>query len=141
LDKFIGSIKVYSRAMLDCDYIEYRNGGGLIRYIRYKMDYYSNQYKNYATTFPPGVSFDSHNYMFYDDYAPLNGFGMYYGALFIIGNYARYYPDLWMKDIEQSSPLSLVVEELLADAAVALPLLTLSELSRIYYVTEGFPLR
>jgi hypothetical protein len=46
-----------------------------------------------------------------------------------------------MKDIEQSSPLSLVVEELLADTAVALPLLTLSELSQIYYVTEGLPLR
>jgi hypothetical protein len=45
-----------------------------------------------------------------------------------------------MKDIEQSSPLSLVVEELLADTAVALPLLTL-ELSQIYYVTEGLPLR
>jgi hypothetical protein len=48
------------------------------------MDYYSNPYKKYATTLTPVVSLDSHNYMFYDDYAPLNGFGMYYVALFII---------------------------------------------------------
>jgi hypothetical protein len=76
--------------------------------------------------------------MFCDNLAPLNAFGMYYVALFIIGNYARYYPDLWMKDMQQSSPLSLIVEELLRDASIYLLLLSLSELSRIYFVTEGF---
>ena len=139
-DKIIDTIRIYQRAIPNYEYQEYAYGsGGLITSHDYSSEYYHNPYKYHYVGFPPGVSWDSHIYMFYDNYAPLNGFGMYYVALFIIGNYARYYPDFWMKDIENSSPLSLVIEELLKDAAIALPLLTLSELCQIYYVMEGLP--
>lgn len=131
---------MYPRSIPDMLFAEYTNGGDLIQYARRNENYYANPYKYHGLIFPPGMSMDSQNYVFYEDYAPLSGFGMYYVALFIIGNYARYYPDLWMRDIEHSSPLSLLVEELLIDAATALPLLTLSELSRVYYVPEGLPL-
>ena len=68
---------------------------------------------------------------------PLNEFGFIYVALYIVGNYARYYPDLWMRDVERSSPLSLVIEELLAMAAQRMPLLTLSELAGTCFVPAG----
>jgi hypothetical protein len=60
----------------------------------------------------------------------LNEFGFYYVALFICGNYARYYPDFWMRDIEVSSSLALVVESLVDSAQRRLPLLSLAQLSR-----------
>jgi hypothetical protein len=53
-----------------------------------------------------------------------------YVALYILGNYARYFPDLWMRDVEQSSPLALAVEKLLEVAAVRMPLAALSEMTR-----------
>jgi hypothetical protein len=61
-------------------------------------------------------------------------FGFIYVALYMVGNYARYLPDLWMRDVERSSPLALVVEDLVAMAARRVPLLTVSELSGIYHV-------
>ena len=64
----------------------------------------------------------------------LNEFGLLYVALFIASNYARYFPDRWMVDVEHGTPLALAVEELLALAATKAPLLALSELSRNYYV-------
>ena len=114
--------------------------GGVITFNEVRYEYYHNSYKYHTTMFPAGVALDSYNYMFYDNYTALNGFGMYYVALFIISNYARYYPDLWISDIEHSSPLSLVVEELLNSATNEIPMLALSELARRYYVAEGLPL-
>lgn len=64
----------------------------------------------------------------------LNEFGFYYVALFIMGNYARYYPDKWIRDVERSTPLSHVVDELMVAAEVRAPLLALSELSRVYLI-------
>jgi hypothetical protein len=138
-DKFINNVRIYPRSIPEFEYSEFTDGG-LITFKTCNCAMYYNPYKNRALMFPPGMALDSNNYMFYDDYAPLNGFGMYYVALFIIGNYARYYPDMWIKDIQYSSPLSLFVEELIDFAENMLPLLTLCELSRRYYVAEGLPL-
>ena len=44
----------------------------------------------------------------------LNEFGYLYVALFIVGNYARYYPDRWLLDVETCSPLALAIEELVS---------------------------
>ncbi len=57
------------------------------------------------------VDEDGQNY-FQPSELPLNEFGYFYVALFIAGNYARYYPDLWVKDIEASSELSFFIEVL-----------------------------
>ena len=83
---------------------------------------------------PHGSMWNEEEVRFWPSDQPLNEFGYYYVALFIIGNYARYYPDRWIADVECSTELALVVEELLRAAETRVPLLALSELSRIYYV-------
>jgi hypothetical protein len=65
---------------------------------------------------------------------PLNEFGYLYVALYITGNYARYYPDRWLRDVEQKSPLALAVEELVYIAEQRMAMLAYSELTRIYHV-------
>ena len=42
----------------------------------------------------------------------LNEFGFLYVGIHLAGNYARYFPDKWLLDVESSSPLSLSIEEL-----------------------------
>jgi hypothetical protein len=64
----------------------------------------------------------------------LNEFGFIYVALFIVGNYERYYPDFWIHDVEENTELGLVIEELLNVAERRMALLTLSELSQVYFV-------
>jgi hypothetical protein len=66
----------------------------------------------------------------------LNEFGLLYLALHICGNFARYYPDLWLKHIEKNSPLALAIDELCNHAFERLPLLVLSELTRVYHVLK-----
>ena len=67
----------------------------------------------------------------------LNEFGHLYVALHICGNLARYYPDLWLKHIQVSSPLAMAIDELCSHATERLPLLCLSELLRKYLIAEG----
>lgn len=64
----------------------------------------------------------------------LNEFGYFYVGLYILGNYARYYPDRWMVDVETGSILALAAEEFMAIAEWRMALLTLSELSEFYFV-------
>jgi hypothetical protein len=64
----------------------------------------------------------------------LGEFGYLYVALHLSGNFARYYPDLWLKHIAHSSALSLAIDELCNHSLERLPLLSLSELERVYYV-------
>jgi uncharacterized membrane protein YiaA len=66
----------------------------------------------------------------------LNEFGFYYVAMYILGNYARYYPDKWLRDVERATPLALAAERLLSVARDRMPLLALSEMSRSYFVLE-----
>lgn len=66
----------------------------------------------------------------------LGEFGYLYCALHILGNFARYYPDVWIKHIDVKSPLANATEELCIYALQRLPLLTLSELSRIYHIPD-----
>lgn len=67
----------------------------------------------------------------------LGEFGFIYAALHICGNFARYYPDLWVKHIEKNSPLALVINEFTNQAFERIPLLSLSELSRTYHVQKN----
>lgn len=67
----------------------------------------------------------------------LSEFGFIYAALHICGNFARYYPDLWMKHIEKNSALALVIGEFINQAFERIPLLSLSELSRTYHVLKS----
>jgi hypothetical protein len=67
---------------------------------------------------------------------PLNEFGYLYLALFIAGNYARYYPDKWLWDVEQNSPLALAIEQVINLTEQRMALLLYSELSRVYFVMD-----
>jgi hypothetical protein len=64
----------------------------------------------------------------------LNEFGLIYIALYIVGNYARYYPDYWIYDLEKNTQLGMFIEHLLDVAERRIGLLTLSELARVFYV-------
>jgi hypothetical protein len=67
----------------------------------------------------------------------LNEFGHLYVALHIAGNYARYYPDKWLHDVEHSTPLALAIEELCSLAQWRAPWLTFCELDQTLYVNEA----
>lgn len=66
----------------------------------------------------------------------LNELGLMYVALFILGNYARYFPDQWMIDVENSSPLALVTTDFIAQVEHRLPLLSLSELTQVWFLEK-----
>jgi hypothetical protein len=67
---------------------------------------------------------------------PLNEFGYFYAGLFMAGNYARYYPDRWLDQIERSTPLALAIEELCSIAEWRVPWLTLCELGGNLLVSD-----
>lgn len=72
----------------------------------------------------------------YSELECLNEFGLFYVALYILGNYARYFPDQWMKDVEGYSTMALAADELMVHADHRLALLTLAELDRCAYLPK-----
>jgi YaaC-like Protein len=83
---------------------------------------------------PHSTSITSEEVFFSCSSQNLGEFGYLYVALHLLGNFARYYPDLWMKHIDSCSPLASAAEDLCTHALSRLPLLSLSELSREYHV-------
>lgn len=83
---------------------------------------------------PNGAPWTDQEMRFWSSDQPLNEFGFLYVALFIAGNYARYFPDKWLADVEASTPLAVAVEELTELAAWRAPWLSFSELARICFV-------
>lgn len=67
----------------------------------------------------------------------LNEFGYLYVALYLAGNYARYFPDRWVVDVERSTPIATAIETLTELSEYRLPLLTLCELERTLFVPEA----
>jgi hypothetical protein len=106
-------------------------GGGIITF-------YTDQIYNSPGTInvPNGSMWRKSEARFWPTPQPLNEFGFLYVALYIAGNYARYFPDKWLLDVEQASPLALAVEELLALVQHRMPALALSELTRVYQVPD-----
>jgi hypothetical protein len=85
-------------------------------------------------SFPPGSMWKMDEARLWPTPEPLNEFGYLYVALYIAGNYARYYPDRWIADVEASTPLGLAIEQLMSTATERMALLTLSELMQTYYI-------
>jgi hypothetical protein len=110
------------------NYKDSASSGGI---ISWKEDL-DTQFKN----MPHGSMWKQNEVRFWPRNMPLNEFGFLYMALFIVGNYARYYPDFWMDDVESCTPLALAIEELVKMAEMRMPLLTLSEMARVYHVPE-----
>lgn len=86
---------------------------------------------------PPAVMVSKDEWRMWTNDPPLDEFGYLYTALFIAGNYARYYPDRWLADVEDSTPLSLAIEQLCALAEWRVPWLALCELEGCLLVNAG----
>jgi len=67
----------------------------------------------------------------------LNEFGILYVGLYILGNYARYYPDYWMNDVDSSSALALAAHDFVDVAEDRAPLLALGEFERRHLVLDS----
>jgi hypothetical protein len=61
---------------------------------------------------PQSAMWTKSDIRFWPKIRPLNEFAYIYLSLFILGNYARYYPDKWLLHIDQHSPLVSATEEL-----------------------------
>jgi hypothetical protein len=112
---------------VDCDEI----GDGIV--IRARNDWVNGWY---PLPLPPAAMTRPTEWRMWTNTPPLNEFGYLYVALFIAGNYARYFPDRWLLDVERSTPLSLAIEELCALAEWRTPWLTLSELGGSLLVND-----
>lgn len=108
---------------------ELKSGGAAITYKREISSLYPSR-------LPDCMNGEDGQSYFHTSILPLNEFGYLYVALFIAGTYARYYPDKWIKDIENSSDLSILIDELTLDAMRRIPVLLLSELKRSVIVFD-----
>lgn len=95
-----------------------------------------NQNTDLAFSLPHSTCINSKDVYFTCSPDNLGEFGYIYLALHMLGNFARYYPDFWIKHIENNSPLANASDDLCNNVLTRLPLLTLSELSRQYQVLE-----
>lgn len=86
--------------------------------------------------FPYGICLTDRDVYFSCSDSMLGEYGYLYVAFHICGNFARYHPDLWLKHIEDSTGLAAAIEQLCSSALERVPLLALSEMTRIYHVVE-----
>jgi hypothetical protein len=86
---------------------------------------------------PPAATITTEEWRMWMNSPSLNEFGYLYVAIYLAGNYARYYPDKWLLDVETSAALSLVIEELCALCEWRMPWLAMCELDQILYVPEA----
>jgi hypothetical protein len=93
--------------------------------ISYRLDWPQISFR-----IPQSYQSNTRTFHLVGDNVPVNEFGLYYLTLFMLGSYARYYPDMWMVDLQKSSSLALLAEDLSASALERIPLLSLSELQR-----------
>lgn len=84
--------------------------------------------------FPNGININEEEVYFFAQSVRLNEFGNIYVSLFILSNLARYYPDVWIYHIENSTSLSLAISHFLNIAQRRMALLSYSELSRSYFI-------
>ena len=102
MDGVMKEISVEVRGIEDFSYSV--NGGVL--FVTLSMDVESPT----GFRIPAAYSLTATDSYFLSQNSTLNEFGIYYVSLFILGNFARYYPDRWMKDVEASSELALVAQ-------------------------------
>jgi len=86
---------------------------------------------------PPAATITTEEWRMWMNSPSLNEFGYLYVAIYLAGNYARYYPDKWLLDVETSAALSLVIEELCALCEWRMPWLAMCELDKNLYVPEA----
>ena len=87
-----------------------------------------------GANFPIGFNSSGSEVLLCSDNDFINEFGLAYLGMFICGNFSRYYPDIWVKHLDEATPLALAIEDFTNSASRRAPLLTLSELSRGLFV-------
>lgn len=125
LDKFSNAVMYSANSINTVEFIEFHSG-----YAINIHDLYDGE----QMILPSVICMDEKILFFSCSRDALNEFGNLYVALHICGNFARYYPDIWLNHVERSSSLALAIEELCTHATERLPLLLLSELTRLYHV-------
>lgn len=84
--------------------------------------------------FPVCYQIETDEILFNSRMSNLNEFGLYYFSSYILGNYARYFPDKWMVDVESASPLAMASWALSERLEERVALLTLAEFNRTIYL-------
>jgi hypothetical protein len=84
---------------------------------------------------PHGVNYNSESAYLCPKDTCFNEFGAFYVAFFALSNLSRYFPDLWMPEVQSAGELSVVVEALCDQFEERVPLLILSELERTFIVS------
>lgn len=92
---------------------------------------------NVSMPFPAGATVNTAEWRMWTNNPSLNEFGYLYVSLYLAGNYARYFPDKWLFDVEASAPLALSIEEICSMSEWRVPWLALCELDRTLYVVEA----
>jgi hypothetical protein len=98
--------------------------------------FYDPRLGTYSCHLPEGFSYKENEVYFLDDTDYLNEFGFLYIALYLLGMFARYFPDLWIREVESNSEFAIVVEYLLDYARWRLPVLLLGNLTRTVFVLK-----
>jgi hypothetical protein len=88
----------------------------------------------YGLNLPQSIQHEESIIHFLSRVECLNEFGLMYVGLYILGMYARYYPDRWMVDVESSSDLASSAFEFLDLCEARLPFSALAEFSGVAYV-------
>lgn len=107
--------------------------------IGFSVTWRCNSRAQFGATIPDGFCVSAVETYLAGHGRPLNEFGYLYAGLYICGMFSRYYPDLWQKEIERSSDLSICIEFFLETARDRLALLTLMELESVSFVPHVAP--
>lgn len=91
---------------------------------------------SYWVDYPLGINRTAKELYLLPETPSVNEFGMFYASLFMLGNLCRYYPDIWMKILEDDHPLATVSASLMELAFKRVPVLALSELDENCIVEE-----
>ena len=83
---------------------------------------------------PEYLSISQDEVQFFGCGVPLNEFGYFYVALYILRMLSRFYPDLCHREIDNATDLSIAAEFLLDAAIERMPLLALGELESKYFL-------
>ncbi|MEM7441565.1 MAG: YaaC family protein [Pseudomonadota bacterium] len=101
-----------------------------------KVEFLFPAQSQYSVSLGDCYNWDEEQLFLHTKTEPLNEFGLFYVSLYILGNYARYFPDRWVKDIEMASPVCLIAEELVEKSAERFPVLALSELRQSIIIAK-----
>ena len=130
IDEFVANISAHPNSSEEVNYHKLSSGG----VFTVKSNILDINYPEIRTQWPSSACTRHPISHFWPSVQCLNEFGFIYIALFIVGNYTRYYPDFWMRDVEETTDLGAVIEELTNVAERRMGILALSELSFQYHV-------